>query len=80
MGNNLTCAGSGGLTLTDAPADGGLSLWRLIEAEGGYCIQSAGATNDQALAYQNGRITTDSLAPSSSFLFNFYEITDEKPD
>ena len=73
-GRYLTCGGNGGLSLTDAPADGRLSLWQLIEAENGYYIKSAGARNNQALQYYGGRITTYCLDPSGLYLFNFYEV------
>lgn len=77
-GRYLTCGDSGGLSLTDAPADGLLSLWQLIEADGGYYIKSAGAGNDQALQYFGGRITTYRFNPSGLFLFNFYEVMANK--
>ena len=73
-GRFLTCGESGGLSLTDVPADGRLSLWQLIEAENGYYIKSAGARNNQALQYYGGRITTYWLDPSGLYLFNFYEV------
>ena len=73
-GRYLTCGDSGGLSMTDTPADGLLSLWQLIEADGGYYIKSAAAGNNQALEYFGGRITTYPLAPSVLYLFNFYEV------
>ena len=73
-GRYLTCGDSGGLSLTDAPGDGLLSLWQLIEADGGYYIESADAGNNRALLYYGGRITTHWLNPSGLFLFNFYEV------
>ena len=77
-GRYLTCGDIGGLSLTDAPADGLLSLWQLIEADGGYYIKSAGAGNDQALQYYGGRITTYQFSPSGLYLYNFYEVVADK--
>lgn len=71
-GRYLTGGDSGGLSLTDAPADGLLSLWQLIEADAGYYIKSADAGNNQALQYYGGRITTYQFSPSGLFLFNFF--------
>ena len=79
-GRYLTCGNSGGLFLTDAPADERLSLWQLIEGDCGYYIESANVGNSYALQYYNGKVTTYSLDPSSLFLFNFYEVTDAKTD
>ena len=79
-GRYLTCGDSGGLSLTDAPADGLMSQWQLIEADGGHYIISAGAGNDQALEYYDGRITTFRLSPSGLYLFNFYEVTGDKAE
>ena len=70
----------GGLSLTDAPGDGLLSLWQLIEADGGYYIKSAGPGNNQALQYYGGRIMTYRFNPSSMFLFNFYEVMADKAE
>ncbi len=79
-GRYLTCGDSGGLSLTDAPEDDRLSLWQLIEADGGYYIKSAGAGNNQALQVYGGRITTYWLNPSSLYLFNFYEVMADKAE
>ena len=79
-GRYLTCGDSGGLSLTDAPADGLMSQWQLIEADGGHYIISAGAGNDQALEYYDGRITTFRRSPSGLYLFNFYEVTGDKAE
>ena len=79
-GRYLTCGESGGLSLTDAPGDGLLSLWQLIEADGGYYIKSAGAGNNQALQYFGGRITTYRLNPSGLILFNFYEVKADRAE
>jgi hypothetical protein len=79
-GRYLTCGESGGLSLTDAPGDGLLSLWQLIEADGGYYIKSAGAGNNQALQYFGGRITTYRLNPSGLVLFNFYEVKADRAE
>ena len=79
-GRYLTYGDSGGLSLTDAPWDGRLNLWQLIEADGGYYIKSAGAGNNQALQYYGGRITTYQLNPSSLYLFNFYEVMADKAE
>ena len=79
-GRYLTCGESGGLSLTDASAEGRLSCWQLIDAGYGYYVKSAGARNNQALQYYGGRITTYWLDPSSGYLFNFYEVVDEKAE
>ncbi len=59
-------------------AEDRLSLWQLIDADCGYSIQSAGAKGQQALEYYGGLISTYRLSKTSTFLFNFYEVTDEK--
>lgn len=79
-GRYLTCGDIGGLSLTDVPADGLLSHWQLIEADGGFYIKSAGAGNNQALEYHDGRITTYRLALSGLYLFNFYEVMTDKAE
>jgi hypothetical protein len=73
-GRYLTCGENGGLSLTDAPGDGLLSLWQLIETDGGYYIKSAGPGNNQALQYYGGSIKTYRFNPSGLLLFNFYEV------
>ena len=79
-GRYLTCGESGGLSLTDVPGDGLLSLWQLIETDGGYYIKSADAGNNQALLYYGGRITTHWLNSSGLFLFNFYEVKADRAE
>ena len=76
----LTCGDSGGLSLPDTPEDGLLSLWQLIETDGGYYIKSAGAGNNRALLYYGGRITTNWLNPSGLYLFNFYEVKADRAE
>ena len=79
-GRYLTCGESSGLSLTDAPADGRLSLWQLVEADGGYYVKSVGAGNSQALQCFGGRVTTYQLAPAGLFLFNFYEVAADRAE
>lgn len=75
-GRYLTAGSGGGLSLTDGPADNGLSVWLLIPAEGGYYLKSEAARNNQALEYRDGRIKTYWLSATGMNLFNFYEVAD----
>lgn len=75
-GRYLACGPNGGLTLTEADAESDLLLWKMVPAEGGYYLLSAGAENRQALEYYGGRINTYWLGYSGQFLFNFYEVGD----
>ena len=74
-GRYFTSGTGGGLSLTDAPADGDLSLWQLLPVENGWYLKSVGAENDQALEVYNDRVSTYRLGSASPNLFNFYAVT-----
>ena len=62
---------SGGLWLTDGPAERNRSLWTLRRAEGGWNILSAG-DDSQAVELYSGVFTTYRPENTSAYLFNFY--------
>ena len=75
-GRYLSCGESGGLFLTDEAAENDLSLWHILPANGGYYLQSADSSVNQALQYYGGRFTTYTLSYNNTFLINFYDVND----
>ncbi len=75
-GRCLASGESGGLLLTDVSKEDRPGLWQLMEADCGYYVLSAGASNRLALQYYDRRVTTYRLDPCGLYLFNFYEVTD----
>lgn len=75
-GRYLTSGKTGGLKLSEGPAEDELSLWCLEEAPGGWYIVNAGAPDSMAIEYYSDRFTTFRLERNGIYTFNFYTPVD----
>ena len=73
-----------GIYLADEPAADELSLWQLVPVDGGFHVMSVGAnyngTYNQALEYYNGKFTTYGVKDTDIYLFNLYELPEQKAE